>query len=187
VLPDAWRNGDLSSLLAASTPIVVYDPQTGQPFPNNQIPVGRFSPFVRNLLGNESLYPRANVSRALSDFRNNYLGKSASREQTNQFDVKVDWNASTSDKSVRYSSRRTNRAPKRPPCRCSTAASANPFWSVGANWNRIIGTGSSTPAGGYNTTSATCRSTARPRSLNNQLGIGGSQPIDDTRCASATT
>ena len=47
VLPDAWRNGDLSSLLAASTPIVVYDPQTGQPFPNNQIPVGRFSPFVR--------------------------------------------------------------------------------------------------------------------------------------------
>ena len=78
VIPDAWRNGDLSSLLAASTPIVVHDPQTGQPFPNNQIPVSRFSQFARNLLANEALYPRANVSRSLSDFRQNYVGKVAS-------------------------------------------------------------------------------------------------------------
>ena len=54
VIPDAWRNGDLSSLLAASTPIVIYDPQTGQPFSNNQIPVSRFSQFARNLLANET-------------------------------------------------------------------------------------------------------------------------------------
>ena len=38
------------------------DPQTGQPFPNNQIPVSRFGQFARNLLANESLYPRANVT-----------------------------------------------------------------------------------------------------------------------------
>ena len=44
VIPDEWRNGDLSSLLAASTPIVVRDPQTGQPFPNNQIPVEPLQP-----------------------------------------------------------------------------------------------------------------------------------------------
>lgn len=39
VLPDEWRNGDLSSLLASD--LVVRDPITGQPFPNNQVPVGR--------------------------------------------------------------------------------------------------------------------------------------------------
>ena len=64
VIPDEWRRGDLSSLLARATPIVVRDPHTGQPFPNNQIPVERFSPFARNLLANEALYPRANVTRA---------------------------------------------------------------------------------------------------------------------------
>ena len=41
VVPDAWRQGDLSSLLARATPIVVRDPLTGLPFPNNQIPVTR--------------------------------------------------------------------------------------------------------------------------------------------------
>src|SRR4051812_9653253 len=104
VIPDEWRRGDLSSLLARATPIVVKDPNTGQPFPNNQIPVSRFSTFARNLLANEALYPRANVTRGLSDFRNNYLGKVASSEKTNQFDGKVDWNASAHDKLfVRYS------------------------------------------------------------------------------------
>jgi hypothetical protein len=91
VIPDPWRNGDLSSLLASN--IVVRDPLTGQPFPNNQIPANRISQFARNLLANEALYPRANVSRPLSDFRLNYLGKAASSERTNQFDAKVDWNA----------------------------------------------------------------------------------------------
>ena len=65
VIPDEWRRGDLSSLLDRPTPIVVKDPQTGQPFPNNQIPASRFSPFARNLLADEALYPRANVTRSL--------------------------------------------------------------------------------------------------------------------------
>ena len=80
VMPDAWRNGDLSSLLASN--IVIYDLLTGQPFPNNQILVSCFSQFARNLLANEQLYLRANTTRAISDFRNNYLGKSASSEET---------------------------------------------------------------------------------------------------------
>ena len=74
MVPDAWRQGDLSSLLARATPIVVRDPLTGQPFPNNQIPVTRFSALARNLFADESLYPRANVARPLSDFRENYRG-----------------------------------------------------------------------------------------------------------------
>ena len=36
VVPDEWRRGDLSSLLARN--IIIRDPLTGQPFPNNQIP-----------------------------------------------------------------------------------------------------------------------------------------------------
>ena len=63
VIPDAWRNGDLSSLLAASTPIVVRDPQTGQPFPNNQIPTSRFSQFARNLLAERDASIRGPTSR----------------------------------------------------------------------------------------------------------------------------
>src|SRR5947209_13123155 len=39
VAPDEWRRGDLSS--AGTT---IRDPLTGQPFPGNQIPVGRISP-----------------------------------------------------------------------------------------------------------------------------------------------
>jgi hypothetical protein len=182
VMPDAWRSGDLSSLLAASTPIVVFDPQTGQPFPNNQIPVSRFSQFARNLLANQDLYPRANVSRPLSDFRNNYLGSSASREKTNQFDVKVDWNASSSDKVyVRYS-RQTHesRTEETAMPLLYGSFSENPFWSVGANWNRIIGTGIVNDLLiGYNDNSFNNEplDLRGLGSLNNQLGIGGSQPI----------
>ena len=43
VVPDEWRRGDLSDLLARG--LVIRDPITGQPFPNNQIPVSRFSAF----------------------------------------------------------------------------------------------------------------------------------------------
>jgi hypothetical protein len=182
VIPDAWRNGDLSSLLAASTPIVVRDPLTSQPFPNNQIPVSRFSQFARNLLADQDLYPRANVARALSDFRNNYLGTSASSEETNQFDAKVDWNASTNDKIYVRFSKQTQHSQTE-----ATAMpllygsfSENPFWSVGANWNRIIGTGIVNDLlVGYNDNSFNnipldLRGLGP---LNNELGIGGSQPI----------
>ena len=119
----------------------------------------------------------------MSDFRNNYLGKSASREQTNQFDVKVDWNASTSDKVyVRYSKQtHESRTEETAMPLLYGAFSENPFWSVGANWNRIIGTGIVNDLlVGYNDNSFNnvpldLRDLGP---LNNQLGIGGSQPID---------
>ena len=140
VMPDAWRNGDLSSLLPG---IQLRDPVTGQNFPNNQIPVSRFSPFARGLLANEALYPRANVDRPISDFRQNYIGKSASSEETNQFDVKFDWNASAEDKVyVRYSrqSHESRTEQTALPLQFGSLGD-NPFWSVGANWNRIFGAG----------------------------------------------
>ena len=99
VVPDAWRQGDLSSLLARN--IIIRDPLTRQPFPNNQIPVERFSQFARNLFADEALYPRANVARPLSDFRENYRGTTASTQDVNQFDLKSDWNASAKRQVVR--------------------------------------------------------------------------------------
>ncbi|MCX6552077.1 MAG: TonB-dependent receptor [Acidobacteria bacterium] len=47
----AMRNGDFSGLLTASGALVVVkDPQTGLPFPGNQIPVSRFDPVAVALL-----------------------------------------------------------------------------------------------------------------------------------------
>lgn len=180
VMPDEWRRGDFSSLLARG--FVIRDPQTGQPFPNNQIPVSRFSPFVRNLLADESLYPRANVSRSLSDFRNNYRGTSASEEQTNQFDVKADWNASSSDKFyVRVSKQTHEFTPIQTAMPLFFAGfTNNPFWGVAANWNRIVGTALVNDLlVGYNDNSFNngLRDVNGLGPLNNRLGIGGSQPI----------
>jgi hypothetical protein len=139
VVPDAWRLGDLSSLLARN--IVVRDPLTGQPFPNNQIPVSRFSTFARTLFADESLYPRANVSRPITDFRQNYSGITASEQKENQFDVKVDYNASRNDKMfVRYSWQKTTSATSQNPLPLQfSRGTTGDFWGVAANWNRIIG------------------------------------------------
>ena len=102
VVPDEWRRGDLSDLLLRG--LVIRDPLTGQPFPNNQIPVSRFSTFARNLFADEALYPRPNVARPINDFRDNYRGTTAAKDRTDQFDAKVDWNVATRDKVyVRYS------------------------------------------------------------------------------------
>jgi hypothetical protein len=180
VVPDAWRNGDLSSLLARG--ITVRDPNTGQAFPNNQIPTSRFSPFARALFANEALYPRANVDRPISDFRQNYRGLSGSEQQANQFDVKMDWNASSRDKMyVRYS-RQTHKVT---PLATSMPLAFvdredNPFWSVGANWNRIFGTAVVNDLLiGYNSNLFFSQPTdiRGLGNLNNQLGIAGEQPI----------
>jgi hypothetical protein len=182
VAPDEFRRGDFSSLLTRSTPIQLRDPLTGQPFVNNQIPISRFSPFARALFANETLYPRANVSRSISDFRQNYVGKTAEKQSTNQFDVKIDWNASARDKMFVRVSKQTHEV--NPGATAFplefVAASENPFWSVGANWNRIFGTSLVNDLlVGYNNNEFNSALTDLNNvgMLNNQLGIGGSQPI----------
>jgi len=134
------------------------------------------------LLANEALYPRANVSRPISDFRQNYIGKSASSEETNQYDVKVDWNASTNDKVyVRYSQQKhQSRTEETAMPLIYGSLGDNPFWSVGANWNRILGRNIVNDlivgynANQFNSVPLDLRGLGN---LNNQLGIGGSQPI----------
>ena len=180
VVPNEWRQGDLSSLLARN--IIIRDPLTGQPFPNNQIPVGRFSNFARNLFADETLYPRANVTRPLSDFRQNYRGQTGSTQQVDQVDVKFDWNASATDKLyVRYSRQAFEQAPLATVMPLSFASAANnPFWGMSANWNRIFGSAIVNDLlVGINDSS----SISDPidllglGKLNNQLGIAGDQAV----------
>jgi outer membrane receptor protein involved in Fe transport len=180
VAPDAWRQGDLSSLLARG--IVIRDPQTGQPFQNNQIPVSRFSPFARNLFADETLYPRANVSRPLSDFRENYRGTTASTQNVDQYDWKVDWSASRYDKLyVRFSRQTGDTSPQATVMPLSFAsASKNPYWGLAANWNRIFGT---TIVNDLLVGYTDASSISDPIDLlglgmlNNRLGIAGDQAV----------
>jgi hypothetical protein len=49
-VPAAFRSGDFSSLLTGSNPVMIIDPTTGEPYPNNQIPSSQLSPAAQNLL-----------------------------------------------------------------------------------------------------------------------------------------
>jgi hypothetical protein len=88
VAPEAWRNGDFSSV---STPII--DPSTGQPFPGNQIPTSRFSPAARALLGNQTAYPLPNRP----GLTGNLVADQHSQTRNHQGDLKLDVNLSASD------------------------------------------------------------------------------------------
>jgi hypothetical protein len=47
----AMKQGDFSNFVNSSgTQIPIYDPQTGQPFPQNKIPLSRFSPLANSIL-----------------------------------------------------------------------------------------------------------------------------------------
>jgi Carboxypeptidase regulatory-like domain/TonB-dependent Receptor Plug Domain len=179
VAPVEWRRGDLSSLLPR---FIVRDPVTGQPFPNNQIPVERFSSFARSLFADTSLYPLPNVDRPLSDFRQNYRGLGASDEQADQFDVKVDLNGSTRDKlNLRYSWQANDAGASQSVMPLLfNSSSNNPSWSMGANWNRVIGSAVVNDLlVGYSSTKA-LSDPLDPLGLgklNTSLGIGGDQAV----------
>jgi hypothetical protein len=63
------RSGDFSQLLGRSSPIVIKDPTTGQPFPNNVIPVSRISSVAQ--LVNQNYLPAPNLGGA-NALANNY-------------------------------------------------------------------------------------------------------------------
>ncbi|HEY3157558.1 MAG TPA: TonB-dependent receptor [Vicinamibacterales bacterium] len=51
VLPTAAeRRGDFSQTRSGNSPVIIYDPLTRQPFPNNQIPANRISPIAAKIL-----------------------------------------------------------------------------------------------------------------------------------------
>ncbi len=88
------RQGDFSELTR-----VIYDPQSGLPFPGNVIPVDRWDDASNAIL--EQLYPEPNAAGSVGSFGqpiNNYLINPIKERQDNQFDVKVDHNLSSANR-----------------------------------------------------------------------------------------
>ena len=102
----AMRGGDFSALSR-----VIYDPNTGQPFPGNVIPSGRIDSVARNIL--TQLYPEPNTAGTIGaggQNINNYLINPIKERQDNQFDLKGDHNLTSSNRFfVRYSFQKTHR------------------------------------------------------------------------------
>src|SRR5215510_14713378 len=90
----AMRNGDFSELNR-----VIYDPQTGQPFPGNAIPTQRFDPVAVQIL--KQLYPEPNTTgtkQANGQTINNYLINPIKHRNDNQGDVKIDQNLTSTNR-----------------------------------------------------------------------------------------
>jgi Carboxypeptidase regulatory-like domain len=102
----AMRRGDFSELTR-----VIYDPTTGQPFPNNTIPDNRIDSVAQNIFS--QLYPEPNTTGtrgAGNQPIDNYLINPIKERQDNQFDGKVDHSLTTSNRFfVRYSFQKTHR------------------------------------------------------------------------------
>jgi hypothetical protein len=134
VAPAAWRTGDLSSLLPGT---VVRDPLTGQPFPNNQIPLSRISPTALSIL-NSSFYPLPN--RTVSGVSGNYVADSQSSVRAHQGDLRLDWNASGNDKLfLRFSlSQYESKTDKTAFPLLLGSGSKAPFRNLAVNWSHVF-------------------------------------------------
>ena len=127
VAPAAWRTGDLSQFLTVNNQII-RDPATGTtlatrtPFPNNQIPVARFSPTAQYLFSNPNLYPLPNnTGTGTLGVGSNYIGATRNYLSNKQGDAKLDYRLSDKDTLMfRYSKGmyETYRIAE-PPSRCS--------------------------------------------------------------------
>jgi hypothetical protein len=78
----AMRQGDFSGIAR-----IIYDPQTGQPFPENKIPAARFSTVAKNIL---PLIPAPLNANLTSNYRS--VGRST--VDRDQYNIKVDHNLS---------------------------------------------------------------------------------------------
>jgi len=105
---DNERLGDFSSAAAAangfSAPYpTIYDPTTGAPFPNNQIPSGDIDPFATKIL---ALFPEPNLPGEL----NNYIRNALLTDDLDSYNGRVDWVPTQKDTVfVRYSYSNRNR------------------------------------------------------------------------------
>ncbi|MGH9314475.1 MAG: TonB-dependent receptor domain-containing protein [Vicinamibacterales bacterium] len=84
----AARNGDLRAY-----GVNIYDPQTGQQFPNNVIPSGRLSPQAQALL---RLIPSPNAAGRDNGTRDNYVASGSESFDENSINVRVDGRLSDS-------------------------------------------------------------------------------------------
>src|SRR5437870_1542503 len=89
------RNGDFSELLdpavsGLSQPVIIYDPNTGQPFPGNIIPPNMIDSVGKAYLNVYPLPTRGGVLR-------NYLTHRQKKDKFNDFDARVDQTVTTKD------------------------------------------------------------------------------------------
>jgi Carboxypeptidase regulatory-like domain len=100
------RNGDFSEINR-----LIYDPQTGQPFPGNIIPHNRFDPASANVFA--QLYPEPNTAGTIAangQNLNNYLINPTLTRNDNQGDFKIDHVLTNSNRMFfRYSNQKTER------------------------------------------------------------------------------
>jgi hypothetical protein len=80
----AERNGDFNA-----EGVVVKDPVTGLPFPNNTIPSSRINSVA---LGFLALYPLPNAGDLSKAHSGNYIANRSNNYDSNQYDVRVDHN-----------------------------------------------------------------------------------------------
>jgi hypothetical protein len=144
VAPVAWRNGDLSQFLTVNNQIV-RDPASGTstatrtPFPNNQVPVSRFSPTATYLFGNPSLYPVSNnAGTGALGVSSNYIGGTRNFLTNKQGDAKIDWHMTDKDTLMfRFSKGmyETYGSQAAIPV-FMTSGNDGPTWSAVTNWTR---------------------------------------------------
>lgn len=175
VAPEAWRQGDLSSISTA-----IMDPTTGQPFPGNRIPVERFSPTARAILNDLANYPLPN--RSVAGVTGNFVGPTLFAIRAHQGDARVDWNASASDKVfARYSfARYQDRRDEQPFPLFLASRNDQPFYNIGASWNRVIGRSMVNELlAGFSHTTVTAKTFdwAGIGDANARYGISGGQPV----------
>ncbi len=105
VLPQAYRNGDFSRLLAGSHPLQLthFVPGVGRvPYANNQVPIT--NPVAQYLFAHPEYYPLPNKADSGAYGQDNYIGASKITRRNDQADVKIDFKLSSRDTmNVRYS------------------------------------------------------------------------------------
>ena len=182
VVPDEWRQGDLSSLLARN--IVIRDPLTGQPFPNNQIPVEPLQPVRAEPVRRRDALS-AGQRRASAQRLPRTTTAARPRRRAGRTSSTGRWTG-TPRRATSCTCAIRGRRPSRSHDADGDAAGRsrrrpnNPFWGVGANWNRIIGTALVNDLlVGYSDTLQLSEplDSSGSATLNNQLGIPGAQPI----------
>ena len=96
----AMRAGDFSAFQQifdpATTVIDANGNATRQPFSNNQIPASRFDPVAKKLI---DLFPAPNTPGSIgpTGVSSNYVSNPSLRDETNQFDIRIDHKISDAD------------------------------------------------------------------------------------------
>ncbi|WP_233581166.1 TonB-dependent receptor [Acidipila sp. EB88] len=108
VIPQAYRNGDFSSLLTTTNGVTsgqITHYVAGQglvPYLNNQVPIT--NPVAQFLFAHPELYPLPNKAAIDGVAQDNYIGAYKLTRRNDQGDVKVDWKLGQNDSfNVRYS------------------------------------------------------------------------------------